>query len=283
MSWRRVALEPRGPIIAMTRGVDGAWVLAGGDSDTHVLFIPVAGEPQHRHRVRRRLARVRAYDDETVYAVGPGTVLVGHDGRWDDDEIPALTVRDIWCADHIYVLGERELVYFDGRWHTVALDDAGLEGDWAAGDGVGADNVIVGTSGTHSCMARGSGARWTRDGCSAWYLYHVRIAPACAFAVGGDGLWSREAGSWIEHHTYADRRSVMRAPVSLDIVGDAPFVIAATALDSPRLRLARFDGTWRAFDWPPGAQMGGVTACRMPDGSILAGDQSGALWRLPAT
>ena len=70
-------------------------------------------------------------------------------------------------------------------------------------------------------------------------------------------------------------------PLSLDIIGDAPFVIAAMALDRPRVRLATFDGTWRAFAWPP-ARGHGVTMCRMPDGSILAGDQTGALWRLPA-
>ena len=283
MSWQRVAFEPCGPIKAVTRGVDGAWVLAGGDSDTRVLVVPVAGEPQRRHRVRRPLRHVRAYDDGTVYAVGPGHVVVGHEGGWYDDEIPALAVRDIWCADHIYVLADGELLYFDGRWRTVDLVDAGLDGDWAAGDGVGADNVIVGTSGTHSCMARGSGAHWTRDGSSSWYHYHVRVTPTRAFATGGDGLWRREAGSWVEHEPYADRRHFMRTPISLDIVGDAPFVIAGLALHSPRLRLATFDRAWHVFAWPPAARMAGVVACRMPDGSILAGDDIGQLWRLPAT
>jgi hypothetical protein len=283
MSWQRVAFEPCGPIKAVTRGADGAWVLAGGDSDTHVLFVPVAGEPQRRHRVRRHLTRVRAYDDGTVYAVGPGRVLVGHDGGWVDDEIPALTVTDIWCADHIYVLAEHELLYFDVRWHTVHLFDAGLDGDWAAGDGVGADNVIVGIRGTHSCMARGSAANWTRDGSGSWYHYHVRVGPTRAFATGGDGLWRREAGSWAEHGPYNDRRHYLRTPIALDLVGDTPFVIAALALESPRLRLATFDGAWRVFAWPSAAHVGGVVACRMPDGSILAGDDLGALWRLPTT
>ncbi|HEY0987038.1 MAG TPA: hypothetical protein VGD80_08300, partial [Kofleriaceae bacterium] len=218
-----------------------------------------------------------------VYAVGPGRVLVGHDGGWVDDEIPALTVNDIWCADRIYVLGERELLYFDGRWRTVGLFDAGLDGDWAAGDGVGADNVIVGTRGTHSCIARGSAAHWTRDGSGSFYHYHVRVSPTRAFATGGDGLWRRESGPWIDHRPYVEGRHYLRTPIALDLVGDTPFVIAAVALDSARLQLATFDGAWRTFAWPPGARMGGVVACRMPDGSILVGDDVGALWRLPTT
>lgn len=283
MSWLRVALEKQGPIIAMTRGANGAWLLVGGDPETHVIFVPLAGDAQHRHSVRRHLTHVRAYDDETVYAAGPGSVLVGYDGGWEDDESPALTVRAIWCSDHIYVLADRELAYFDGRWHTVELAVAGLEGDWAAGDGVGADNVIVGTNGTHSCMARGSGARWRRDGCGSWYLYQVRVAATRAFALGGDGLWSRKRGEWIEHPTYDDRRSVLRLPLALDIVRDAPFVIAPSTFDGSTVRFTTFDGSWHDRSAPPGARADTLVACPMPDGSLLAGDRAGALWRWPAT
>jgi len=143
--------------------------------------------------------------------------------------------------------------------------------------------LIVGIRGTHSCMARGSAANWTRDGSGSWYHYHVRVGPTRAFATGGDGLWRREAGSWVEHGPYNDRRHYLRTPIALDLVGDTPFVIAALALESPRLRLATFDGAWRVFAWPSAAHVGGVVACRMPDGSILAGDNLGVLWRLPAT
>ena len=279
MSWLRAGREDRGPIVAMTRGVNGAWVLADGGPETHVIFVPLVGDPEHRHSVRRSLTCVRAYDDDSVYAAGPGSVLVGYGGRWDDDELPAHSVRAIWCADHIYVLADRELLYFNGRWRTVELDVVGLDGDWAAGDGVGADNLIVGTNGTHSCIATGSGARWTREGCSSFYLYHARVTPTGAFALGGDGLWSRKRGEWIEHAAYDDRRNVLRMPLALDVVRDAPFVIAATTFNRSSVRISTFDGTWHVRPSPPETRVHAIVACRMPDGSLLAGDRAGALWR----
>src|SRR6185503_1217908 len=262
MSWLRAGREERGPIVAMTPGVNGAWVLAGGAAETHVLFVPLDGDPELRHSAHRRLTRVHAYDDGTVYAAGPGSVLVGHDGRWDDDEIAADEVRAIWCADHIYVLADHELLYFDGRWHTIDLDAVGLFGEWRAGDGAGADNVIVGTNGTHSCIARGSGARWLSEGCGSFYLYHVRVTPTRTFALGGDGLWSRKRGQWVEHAAYDDRPDVLRFPLALDVVREMPFVIAATTFERSSVAISVFDSTWHVRPSPPETQIDAVVVCR---------------------
>jgi hypothetical protein len=105
----------------------------------------------------------------------------------------------------VYALANYEMLfYFDGN-HWVRVNLEGIPGDWWNGDcDTSGTSWIVGTWGTHSCMATGWGLQWVTDGCGSYYLYDVCIADdGVGFAVGGDGLWQlAPTGFWIRVQAY---------------------------------------------------------------------------------
>ncbi len=181
--------------------------------------------------VSGRLNAIGVLGDGSVLAVGE-SVSVLFDGEWSTIGSGLPACRRIWGANPgcVNALSDQGLSCFGGRsWERVDLDAQGIPGGWADGDvdsrGIG---WIVGTNGTHSCMAMGSGRSWQKDGCGAGYLYLVHVPDdGHAFAAGGDGLWRHDGVEWIDvdqlHHS-----DVSRSPLALSSARERPIAVACT-------------------------------------------------------
>jgi hypothetical protein len=175
--------------------------------------------------VKRRLDSIATLCDGSVLAVGEQLSVLFDGYRWSTIGSGLKGSRRIWgahpaCAN---ALTEQGLFYFDGQ--TWARVDLGISGAWADGDcDSGGAGWIVGTHGSHSCMAAGSGTNWRADGCGSWYLYLVYVGEGGrAFAAGGDGLWRHDGTRWTGMD---DHRDVSRLPLAVSAVGPSPIVVA---------------------------------------------------------
>ncbi len=190
----------------------------------------------HRHAggwlqafaVNSRLDSIGTLGDGSVMAVGESLSVLFDGDRWSTMGSGLKGSYRIWgthpgCANALTAHG---LFYFDGTsWGRLDLEAQGIRGHWADGDSdSGGKGWIVGTHGTHSCMATGSGASWREDGCGSWYLYLVYVADdGHAFAAGGDGLWRHDGTRWID---VDGERDVSRLPLALSAAGPTPIAVA---------------------------------------------------------
>lgn len=222
------------------------------DVDSYVLRRRPDGAWTTEGHFPERLGSLALLHDGTLAAGGDGLLgLRSPAGEWTIREAPA-RLTCVWGAGAgcVHALGQTVrgrgtlgktgfeatwvscgLFYFDGAaWTEIDLPARDIRGFFVAGacgrDGYG---WIVGTYGTHSCMARGRGTDWERDGCGSWYLYHVHVgADGTAFALGGDGLWRHHAdGGWRAVEAFGDS---IGAPLALGTVQGKPWVIDARSL-----------------------------------------------------
>jgi hypothetical protein len=201
-----------------------------------------------------RLDAISAHRDNSIVAVGDSSVHFDGD-RWVMRELDA-PCRKVWGAHAscVYALSWKMLLHFDGHeWVHVDLAAKGIPGDWADGD---CDSTgtswIVGCWETHSCMARGRGTRWKRDGCGSWYLYHVRIDDGgIGFAAGGDGLWQRSGSGWDKVETYGHGHDLQHMPIAVGTHAGRAVVVSTGLLYPPALGFEVFvDDKWHTVPSP---------------------------------
>jgi hypothetical protein len=180
------------------------------------------------------LEAISAHRDNSIVAVGESSVHF--DGRgWVMRELD-LPCSRVWGAQVscVYALSRYKLFHFDGHeWVHIDLAAKGIPGDWEDGD---CDSTgtswIVGTWETHSCMAKGRGMDWKRDGCGSWYLYNVCIKDGgVGFAVGGDGLWKRSRSRWTRVEAYG--RDLGRLPIAVGTHAGGAVVVTLRIFDQP--------------------------------------------------
>jgi hypothetical protein len=199
------------------------------------------------------LEAISAHRDNSIVAVGESSVHF--DGQsWVMRELD-LPCSLVWGAHAscVYALSRDMLFHFDGdEWVHIDLAAKGIPGDWADGD---CDSTgtswVVGAWETHSCMARGRGTRWERDGCRSWYLYNVCIKDGgVGFAVGGDGLWQRSGSRWDQVEAYGD--DLGRFPIAVGTHAGGAVVVTMRLFDQPAV--AEFEvflgDMWRTVPLP---------------------------------
>lgn len=187
-----------------------------------------AGAWTRAFAVDGRLDSIGVLGDGSVLAAGEALSVLFDGDRWSSVDSGLKGSHRIWgahpgCAN---ALTDEGLFCFDGKsWERVDLEAQGVRGQWADGDSdSGGRGWIVGTHGTHSCLASGSGATWREDACGSWYLYLVHVADdGHAFAAGGDGLWRHDGTRWSEVDGGHD---VPRLPLALSAAGPDPLAVA---------------------------------------------------------
>ena len=187
--------------------------------------------------VNSPLDAVGILGDGSVLAAGEMVTVVFDGDNWSTIRSGLRGSRRIWGANpaSANALADSGLCYFDGhKWGSVELAAQGIPGDWGDGDcdssGAG---WIVGTYGSHCCVAVGSGTSWQKDGCGSSYLHRIFVGESGrAFAAGGDGLWRHDRTGWMKVHHKVD---VSRLPLAVSAVGATPIVVA-TKLDDHRLK-----------------------------------------------
>lgn len=178
------------------------------------------------HTFRHEVHAVRTLLDGTLVVTSERRTYHLAEGRGRDFAAPR--IARIWgrAGDDAYGLGEDGLSRFDGaRWSPVDLRAMDVDAFYADGaPGPGEEHWLVGSDPTHSCIARGHGSAWRREGCSSWYLYLVAGSPSLVVAAGGDGLWERRDAAWSQVEEYG-RGPFM--PLALRLFDDRPAVLSA--------------------------------------------------------
>lgn len=240
------------PVFELVTGEHAVLSRDGGSS----IAVREAGGWREVAAVEWSLATVAALGDGSLVAAGPGVMVHVVGGRTEVREVPA-ACSQVWGPrwDCVYAIAGPRLMRFDGRWRTVDLAGQGIEGAWADG-ACDASGLcwIVGTFGTHSCMATGMGDAWTTGGCGSWYLYRVAVdAAGTWFAAGGDGLWRLTDGVWRAVEAYREGPGIY--PMGLQVRDGAARVIGTDVMTLAAGRgvpaLAAFvDGRWTTVELP---------------------------------
>jgi hypothetical protein len=248
LEWAKSDVGVPGEVVALASAGDAVWAVARQRPDwwrrlaerlnvktsgigtgvvSHVLSRH-DGRWSSRFSVRGSLNAICTMGDGSVVAVGDRLAVHCAGGQWAVFR-PPVQLNHVWGARSscVYALGQDMLFYFGGgSWTHVDLPALGINGQWADGscDSSGA-SWIVGTWGTHSCMAKGLGTEWKSDGCGSWYLYKVAIGEnGHGFAAGGDGLWQRVDDSWEGVEAYG--RDLLRVPLALLACSASPLVVS---------------------------------------------------------
>lgn len=248
LSWKEQPVDGKVNVTALARPKSGdVWALG----HTRRLF-GASTIFLHRHgggwarvfAINGRLDSISTLGDGSVLAVGDELSVLFDGSRWSTIESGIKRSRRIWGArvSSANAVADEGLFHFDGReWSRLDLKAHGIPGDWADGDcDSGGAGWIVGTNGTHSCMAAGSGSTWRPDSSGSWYLSLVYVADGSpAFAAGGDGLWRHDGGQWVgdSHH-----RDVSRHPLALSVVESTPIVVTFKLRDLMPPRSGRMAG-----------------------------------------
>lgn len=260
LSWDEQRVAPKADVVALCRPkFADLWALGHAPrlfrSKRTVLLHNHAGGWGCAFAVSRRLDSIATLGDGSVLAVGAQQSVLFDCDRWSTIESGLAGSRRIWGAHpaRVNALTGQGLFHFDGRdWARVDLKAQGISGCWEDGDcescGAG---WIVGTYGTHSCMAAGSGPSWREDGCGSWYLHLVYVGEGGhAFAAGGDGLWRHDGARWTgKDHA----RDVSRHPLAVSAVGPSPIVVATkmSNLERPTPELEVLTATgWQTIRAP---------------------------------
>jgi hypothetical protein len=289
LTWKEVRVDAKFDVIALSRPKSGTlWALGHGRrmfSAVTAILHRRAGLWKRAFVVDGRLDTIATLGDGSILATGEWLSVLFDGERWSTTESGLKRSHRIWgahlgCANALTLAGQ--LFCFDGRWwEYVDLEGYGIDGTWADGDcDTSGRGWIVGTNGSHSCMATGSGLRWQRDGCGSWYLNRVYVAEdGRAFAAGGDGVvWRYDGSKWSTVGS-GQRRVGGPLPLALSAAGPDPIVVACafeqiTRLEKHTAELLAFNATgWHPFRVP--------VAMKPPGRTGLAIDTTARLLLIP--
>lgn len=259
LSWIEQRVAPKAKVVALCRPKsDSLWALGRAQRLLRTRTAVLHNDADAWHwafAVNDRLDSIASLGDGSVLAVGEHLSALFDGECWSTMQSGLKGCRRIWGA-HLAsanALTEEGLFYFDGRdWARVDLKGAGIFGHWVDGDcDPGGAGWIVGTHGTHSCMAAGSATTWRVDRCGSWYLYLIYVGHGSSvFAAGGDGLWRHDGTHWTNMD---DDRDLSRLPLALSAVGPSPIVIATTERNlqrpTPEIEVLTPDG-WQTVRAP---------------------------------
>ncbi len=168
LSWKEQRVDGKAKVVAIARPKStDLWALG---HSRRLFTLSTAflhrreGGWERAFAVSHRLDSIGVLGDGSVLAAGEALSVLFDGHRWSTMDSGLKGSHRIWgaspaCAN---ALSDEGLFYFDGRcWKRVDLEAQGVRGQWADGDSdSGGKGWIVGSHGTHSCLATGAGATW---------------------------------------------------------------------------------------------------------------------------